>query len=112
MVRVSFDGRVTRRVVAPEYSSNPGHSIALIGDEQRQSRSVKNNRAALSRMTKQDCRNEQRSAAKNSRAPYIKEIPEEIPTLEPPRTTDPDLDNQKSRAKDTTQAASPGRFLV
>jgi hypothetical protein len=91
IVRVSFDGRVTRRVVAPEYSSNPGHSIALIGDEQQQSRSVKNNRAALSRMTKQDCRNEQGSAAKNSRAPYIKEIPEEIPNLETTATTYPDF---------------------
>jgi DNA replication protein DnaC len=112
IVRVSFDGRVTRRVVAPEYSSNPGHSIALIGDEQRQSRSVKNNRAALSRMTKQDCRNEQGSAAKNSRAPYIKEIPEEIPNLETTTTTYPDLDNEKSRGKEATEALSSRRFFV
>jgi hypothetical protein len=26
VVRVSFDGRMTRRVLAPEYNSNPGHS--------------------------------------------------------------------------------------
>jgi DNA-binding IclR family transcriptional regulator len=39
IVRISFDGRVTRRVVAPEYSSNPGHSIALMGAKLRQSRS-------------------------------------------------------------------------
>jgi hypothetical protein len=112
IIRVSFDGRVTRRVVAPEYSSNPGHSIALIGDEQRQSRSVKNNRAALSRMTKQDCRNEQGSAAKNSRAPYIKEIPEETPNLETTTTTYPDLDNEKSRGKKATEASSSRRFFV
>jgi hypothetical protein len=112
IIRVSFDGRVTRRVVAPEYSSNPGHSIALIGDEQRQSRSVKNNRAALSRMTKQDCRNEQGSAAKNSRAPYIKEIPEETPNLETTTTTYPDLDNEKSRGKKATEASSSHRFFV
>ena len=31
ILRVSFDGRVTRRVLAPEYSSNPGHSIAPEG---------------------------------------------------------------------------------
>ena len=47
IVRVSFDGRVTRRVLGSEYSSNPSHSIALIGNAQRQTRSVKNNRAAL-----------------------------------------------------------------
>src|SRR5258705_840574 len=58
IVRVSFNGRVTRRVVAPEYSSNPVHSIALIGDGQRQSRSVKTSRAALSLNTNQACRNE------------------------------------------------------
>ena len=47
IVRVSFDGRVTRRVLAPEYSSNPGHSIALIGAERRQSSIAEKSRAAL-----------------------------------------------------------------
>ena len=47
IVRVSFDGRVARRVLAPEYSSNPGHSIALIGAERRQSSIAEKSRAAL-----------------------------------------------------------------
>ena len=47
IVRVSFDGRVTRRVLAPEYSSNPGHSIALIDREKRQSSIAEKSRAAL-----------------------------------------------------------------
>jgi Helix-turn-helix domain len=55
IVRVSFDGRVTRRVLAPEYSSNPGHSIALIGAERRQSSSVTNHRAALQKRAGQRC---------------------------------------------------------
>ena len=91
IVRVSFDGRVTRRVLAPEYSSNPSHSIALIGAEKRQSRSVKNDRAALSQITEQHCKKEQGSAAKNTRAPFIEKIPKETPTLETTRTIYPDL---------------------
>ena len=47
IIRVSFDGRVTRRVLAPEYSSNPGHSIALLEREKRQSSIAEKSRAAL-----------------------------------------------------------------
>jgi hypothetical protein len=64
IVRVAFDGRVTRRVLAPEYSSNPNHSIALIRNAQRQIWSVKNNRAALSETTGQDCDNRQGGTVK------------------------------------------------
>jgi hypothetical protein len=109
IVRVSFDGRVTRRVLAPEYSSNPGHSIALMGAEKRQSRSVKNNRAALSQITEQDCRKEQGSTAKNSRAPYIEKIPEETPTLETTTTIYPDSNNDKSGSQETPETSSPRR---
>jgi hypothetical protein len=63
-------------------------------------------------MTKQDCRNEQGSAAKNSRAPYIKEIPEETPNLETTTTTYPYLDNEKSRGKKATEASSSRRSFV
>jgi hypothetical protein len=107
---VSFDGRVTRRVLAPEYSSNPGHSIALIGAERRQSRSVKNDRAALSQITEQHCRKEQGSAAKNSRAPYIEKIPKETPTLE--TTTTINLDNKKNGNEDKLEASSSRRFFA
>jgi hypothetical protein len=110
IVRVSFDGRVTRRVLAPEYSSNPGHSIALIGAERRQSRSVKNDRAALSQITEQHCRKEQGSAAKNSRAPYIEKIPKETPTLE--TTTTINLDNKKNGNEDKLEASSSRRFFA
>ncbi len=47
IIRVSFDGRVTRRVVAAEYSSNPAHSIALVGTKDR---------AGLLKMTELLCR--------------------------------------------------------
>jgi hypothetical protein len=113
IVRISFDGRVTRRVVAPEYSSNPGHSIALMGTKLRQSRSVKNDRAALSEITEQDCRNQQTSSAKNSRATYIEKIPEQTSTLETTTTTiGPELDDQKRGEENATEASSLRRFLA
>jgi hypothetical protein len=68
-------------VVAAEYSSNPAHSIALVG-KQRESRSVENDRAVLSQNAKQDCKSNQGNAAKTNRATYIEKIPEQIPTLE------------------------------
>jgi hypothetical protein len=108
IVRVSFDGRVTRRVLAPKYSSNPGHSIALLDREKRQSSSVKNDRAALSKITEQPCRNEQGSAAKSNRAPYIEKIPEQTPTLG--TTTTINLDNRKNR-NEAKQEASSCRFF-
>jgi hypothetical protein len=109
IVRVSFDGRVTRRVLAPEYSSNPGHSIAHIGAEKRQSRSVKNDRAALSQITEQHRRKEQGSAAKNSRAPYIEKIPEQTPTLE--TTTTINLDNKRNGNDEELETSSSRRFF-
>jgi hypothetical protein len=109
IVRVSFDGRVTRRVLAPEYSSNPGHSIALIGAERRQSRSVKNDRAALSQITEQHCRKEQGSPAKNSRAPYIEKIPKETPTLETTTTIYPGSNNDKSGYEEASEMSSSSR---
>jgi hypothetical protein len=109
IVRVSFDGRVTRRVLAPEYSSNPGHSIALIGAERRQSRSVKNDRAPLSQITEQHCRKEQGSTGKNSRAPYIEKIPKETPTLE--TTTTINLNNKKNGNVEEPEASSSRRFF-
>jgi len=109
IVRVSFDGRVTRRVLAPEYSSNPGHSIALIEAGKRQSSSVKNDRAALSQITEQHCRKEQGSAAKNNRAPYIEKIPKQTPTLE--TTTTINLDNKKNGNEQELETSSSRRFF-
>src|ERR1700751_2156413 len=109
IVRVSFDGGVTRRVLAPEYSSNPGHSIALIGAEKRQSRSVKNDRAALSQITEQHCRKEQGSTAKNSRAPYIEKIPKETPTIE--TTTTINLYNKENGNEEKLETSSSRRFF-
>jgi hypothetical protein len=112
VIRVSFDGRVTRRVLAPEYSSNPSHSIALLDRDKRQSRSVKNDRAALSQITEQPCRKEQGSAAKSNRATYIEKIPEQIPTLKTMTRTYPELDNQMGHADETTKASSSRRSFA
>jgi hypothetical protein len=73
IVRVSFDRRVTRRVLAPEFSSNPSHSIALMRNAQRQIRSVKNNKAALSETTEQDCDNRQGGTVRNGQGHIYKE---------------------------------------
>jgi hypothetical protein len=111
IVRVSFNGRVTRRVLAPEYSSNPSHSIALIGAGKRQSRSVKNDRAALSQITDQHCKKEQGSPAKSNRAPYIEKIPKETPTLETTTTIYPDSNSDKSRIQQAPETSSSRRFF-
>ncbi len=112
IVRVSFDGRVTRRVLAPEYSSNPAHSIALLDRDKRQSRSVENDRAALSQITEQPCRKEQGSTAKSNRATYIEKIPEQIPTLETTTTTYPELANQKGHGYEAAEASSSRRSFA
>jgi hypothetical protein len=110
IIRVSFDGRVTRRVVAAEYSSNPAHSIALVG-RQRQSWSVENDRAVLSQNAKQDCKSKQGRAAKSNRATYIEKIPEQIPTLETTTTIKPPLDNQIGHDHEAGEA-SPRRSFA
>jgi hypothetical protein len=109
IVRMSFDGRVTRRVLAPEYSSNPAHSLVLIGAGKRQSRSVKNDRAALSQITEQHCKKEKGCAAKNSRSPYLEKIPEETPT--PETTTTINLDNRKNGNEEELETSSSRCFF-
>jgi hypothetical protein len=111
IVRVAFDGRVTRRVLAPEYSSNPNHSIALIRNAQRQIRSVKNSRAALSESTGQDCDNRQGGTVKISRATYIKKIPKENTNLETTTTCNCDSNDQSGAGGEATEASSSRRSL-
>ena len=52
IVRVCYDGRISHRVVAPEYSSNPATSRRLI---ERNRRLAKNNSSALSKRAIQNC---------------------------------------------------------
>jgi hypothetical protein len=111
IVRVSFDGRVTRRVLAPEFSSNPGHSIALMRNAQRQIRSVKNNRAALSETTEQDCDSRQGGTVKNSRATYIKKIPKENTNLETTTICNSESNDQNGSGDEATED-SPSRRLL
>jgi hypothetical protein len=111
IVRVSFDGRVTRRLLAPEFSSNPGNSIALMRNAQRQIRSVKNNRAALSETAEQDCDNRKGGTVKNSRATYTKKIPKENTNLETTTTCNSDSNNHNGSGGEATEASSSRRFL-
>src|SRR4029077_16622447 len=75
----------------------------------RQSRSVKNDRAALSQITEQHCRKEQGSPAKNSRAPYIEKIPKETPTVETTTTIYPGSNNDKSGYEEASEMSSSSR---
>jgi hypothetical protein len=72
IIKISSDGRITRRVLAPEYSANPLHSSALTAKRRR---CAKNDRSPLMKTSALRCSKHQRSADKNISAPYIKEIP-------------------------------------
>jgi hypothetical protein len=78
---------------------------------QRQIRSVKNNRAALSETTEQDCDNRQGGTVKNSRATYINKIPDENTSLETTTTCNSDSNNQNGSGGEATEASSSRRFL-
>jgi hypothetical protein len=78
---------------------------------QRQIRSVKNNRAALSETAEQDCDNQQGGTVKNNRATYIKKIPKENTNLETTTTCNSDFNNQNGSGAEGTEASSSHRFL-
>ena len=80
-------------------------------DAKRQTRSVKNYRAALSGTTDQDCDCRQGSAVKNGRATYIKKIPKENTNPETTTTSNSDSDNEKGSGGGAT-AVSPSHRLL
>lgn len=82
IVRVCYDGRVTQRVVAPEYSSNPATSRRLI---ERHRRVAKNSRSELSqpedsnsdlsKIATQNCQKHQVRPVENSRPLILEKVP-------------------------------------
>jgi hypothetical protein len=81
-----------------------------MGNAQRQIRSVKSSRAALSETTEQNCDNRQSRTVKNSRATYIKKIPKENTNLET-TTCNLDSDNQNGSSSEATESSSSHRLL-
>jgi hypothetical protein len=112
IVRVCYDGRISHRVLAPEYSSNPATSRRLI---ERNRRLAKNNSSELSRLEDSNSelleiatvisQKEQPRTAKNSGALLLKKIPTET-TNRKTTTTHPDVDNEKGDTKKLTEASS------
>jgi hypothetical protein len=112
VVRVCCDGRLTHRVVAPQYSSNPATSRRLI---ERKRRVAKNSSSELShsedsnsellKLATVTSQKEQPRTAKKSGALLLKKIPTEN-TNRKTTTTHPDLDNEEGDSKKPAEASS------
>jgi hypothetical protein len=63
IIKISSDGRITRRVLAPEYSANPLHSSALTAKRRRY---AKNDRSPLMKISALRCSKHQRSIYKGN----------------------------------------------
>ncbi len=109
IIRVRCDGRLTQRVVAPQYSSNPATSRRLI---ERHRRLVENSSSELSRLEDSNSellkiaavtsQKEQPRTAKNTGALLLKKVPTET-TNRKTSTTHPDVDNEKGDSKKLTE---------
>jgi hypothetical protein len=115
IVRVCCDGRLTHRVVAPQYSSNPATSRRLI---ERNHRVAKNSSSELShsedsntellKVATLTCQKAQSRTAKNSGALLLKKVPTES-TNRKTTTTYPDVDNEEADVMKPAETSSSRR---
>jgi Helix-turn-helix domain len=115
IVRVCYDGRISHRVVAPEYSSNPATSRRLI---ERNRRLAKNDSSELSRLEDSNsemlkiaalaCQKGLSRTATNKDALLLKKIPTEN-TNRKTTTTYPDVDNEESDVMKSAETSSSRR---
>jgi Helix-turn-helix domain len=113
IVRVCYDGRVTQRVVAPEYSSNPATSRRLI---ERHRRLAKNSSSELShsedsnsdllKTATLNCQKEQSRPAKNNRALLLEKVPTENTNRKTTTTINTSEENKPVEAS-SSRSASP-----
>jgi hypothetical protein len=113
IVRVCYDGRISHRVVAPEYSSNPATSRRLI---ERHRTLAKNNSSELSRLEVSNSevlkiatvtsQKEQPRTAKNSGALLLKKIPTETTNR---KTTTTYPDNEEADVMKSAETSSSRR---
>jgi hypothetical protein len=115
IVRVCYDGRISHRVLAPEYSSNPATSRRLI---ERYRRLAKNNSSELSRLEDSNsellklaalpCQKAQSRTARNKDALLLKKVPTEN-TNRKTTTTYPDVDNEEADVMKSAETSSSRR---
>jgi hypothetical protein len=113
IVRVCYDGRISQRVVAPEYSSNPATSRRLI---ERNRRLAKNNSSELSRLEDSNSellklatvtsQKEQPRTAKYSGALLLKKVPTENTNR---KTTTTYPDNEEADVMKSAETSSSRR---
>ena len=113
IVPVGYDGRVTQRVVAPEYSSNPVTSRRLI---ERHRRLAKNSSSELShsedsnsdllKIATLNCRKEQPRTAKNSGAVLLEKVPTESTNRKRENTTTTYEENKPEQASSRCDSLS------
>lgn len=112
IVRICCDGRLTQRVVAPQYSSNPATSRRLI---ERNRCLVKNSSSELSaseasksellKIANVTSQKEHSRTAKNSGALLLKKVPTEN-TNRRTTTTHPDVDSENGDGQKPAEASS------
>ena len=115
IIRICYDGRISQRVVAPQYSSNPATSRRLIG---RNARLAKNSSSELShsgdsnsellKLAIPTCQKAHSRTAKNSGALLLEKVPTEN-TNRKTTTTYPDVDNEEADVKKPAEASSSRR---
>jgi hypothetical protein len=112
IIRVCYDGRISHRVVAPEYSSNPATSRRLIERHRRLAKNSssellppKNNNSELPKIATGNCQKEQSRTAKSDGALLLRKVPTEN-TNRKTTTTHPDVDNEECDRKRPAEASS------
>jgi hypothetical protein len=114
ILRVCYDGRVTQRVVAPQYSSNRIASQRII--DRYSGRTAKNNsselspspdsNSELSKITTPNCQKQQLRTAKNSNPLILEKVPTENTNRKTTTTTSPEENNELCKANGTIEASS------
>jgi hypothetical protein len=113
IIRVCYDGRISHRVVAPEYSSNPATSRRLI---ERHRRLAKNSSSKLShsedsnsellKITTLCCQREQPRTVGNSTALLSEKVPTETTNRKRENTTTTTYEENKPKEASSSRCAS------
>jgi Mn-dependent DtxR family transcriptional regulator len=113
IVRVRCDGRLTRRVVAPQYSSNPATSRRLI---ERHRRLAKNSSSELShsedsnsellKISTPSCQKEQPRTVENRSALLLEKVPTKSTNRKRENTTTTTYEENKPKEASSSRCAS------
>jgi hypothetical protein len=113
IIRVRYDGRLTQRVVAPQYSSNPATSRRLI---ERHRRLVENSSSELShsddsnsellKIATPSCQKEQPRTVENRSALLLEKVPTESTNRKGENTTTTTYEENKPKEASSSRCAS------